>query len=51
VSQDTTDTERPAAAEGNVNADALMQTALAVLKQDPPLAAELGAAFLRSYRG
>jgi hypothetical protein len=30
----TTDTERPAAAEGNTNADALMQTAVAVLKQD-----------------
>lgn len=44
----TADTERPAAAEGNVNADALMQTAVAVLKQDPPLAAELGAASLRA---
>ncbi len=44
----TAEAGRSDAAENDGNAEALMQTALAVLKQDPPLAAELGAASLRA---
>lgn len=36
------------AAEGNANAEALVRAGVAVLKQDPKLAAELGAAALRA---
>ena len=42
------DAPRADAAESNINAGALMQAALAMLKEDPRQAAELGAASLRA---